>query len=194
MVIGGTFTRVSATNRAYLATFSKTTVLSAINFDVNGPVYALHPGPTATTVYVGGDFTSINGVARTDIALVDVSTGQVVTSWAPPSNNFGFVNSIAAVGSRVYLGGTFTQVGGVNRAGLAALRASNGTVDPFLTVQLTGHHNDSGSGAQGWVGAVAIDVTADGREMVAVGNFKYANGLLRDQVVQIDLSGSSAVV
>ncbi|MFD5213473.1 PKD domain-containing protein [Microbacterium sp. NPDC058345] len=195
MVIGGTFTRVSNTARAYLATFNKSTgALSSVNFNVNGVVYALHPGPNNNTVYVGGNFTTINGVSRTDIALVDITTGQVVTSWAPPATNFGFVNAVVARGDRVYIGGTFTQIGGFNHGGLAALRASNGARDTFMRVQLTGNHNDSGSGAQGWIGPVAVDITKDGSELVAVGNFKFADGFLRDQVVQIDLSGAAATV
>ena len=37
-------------------------------------------------------------------------------------------------------------------------------------------------------------MTADGTRMVAIGNFKLADGLLRDQVVQIDLTGAAASV
>ena len=75
-------------------------------------------------------------------------------------------------------------------AGIAALNATTGAVDPFMSVQFAGHHNDTGSGAQGSVGPWKLDVTPDGRQMVAIGNFKTADGLLRDQVAQIDLAGS----
>ncbi|WP_448231840.1 PKD domain-containing protein [Microbacterium lacticum] len=195
IVLGGTFTQVGGASRPYIVAFNKTTgAVSNAAFNANGPVYALHPGPTATTVYVGGDFTSIGGAARTDVALVDITTGLAVASWAPPANNFGFVNTIATTATRVFIGGTFTRIGGADHGGLASLRASNGTVDPFMSVQLTGRHNDTGSGAQGWIGSVALDITKDGTELVAVGNFKYADGYLRDQVVQVDLSGASAAV
>lgn len=195
MVMGGTFTQVGGSSRAYLATFNQANgALSSVNFNMDGPVYAVHPGPTSTTAYVGGDFSTINGVARRDVALVNISTGQVVSSWVPPQTNFGFVNDIVVRGTRVFIGGTFTQIGGKNHSELATLAVSTGALDPFMDVQMTGHHNDSGSGAQGWPGVVALDITPDGSRMVAAGNFKYADGEIRDQVVQIDLSGSKAAV
>lgn len=194
MVIGGTFTTIGGVARANVASFNQSTgALSSVNFNVNGPVYAVHPGPTATTVFVGGDFTSAGGATRRDIALLDLTTGQAVASWNPPTNNFGFVNDIVVRGNRVYIGGTFTKVAAKDHAGLASLALSNGAIDPYMNVQLTGHHNDTGSGAQGWTGVVALDVTADGSRMVAVGNFKYADGLLRDQIVQVDLGATAAV-
>ena len=58
-----------------------------------------------------------------------------------------------------------------------------------MNVQMTGHHNSTGTGAQGPVGPWGIDVTADGSKLVVIGNFKFADGLLRDQVALIDLTG-----
>ena len=63
-----------------------------------------------------------------------------------------------------------------------------------MNVQLADRHNDSGSGAKGAVGVTELDVTPDGSRVVAIGNFKHADGLLRDQVVMLDTSGASAVV
>ena len=63
-----------------------------------------------------------------------------------------------------------------------------------MNVQLTQRHNDSGSGAKSAVGVMELDVTPDGSRVVAIGNFKRADGLLRDQVVMLDTSGASAVV
>ena len=53
-----------------------------------------------------------------------------------------------------------------------ALDAATGAVLSSFNVQLSGHHNQSGSGAQGQTGARDIDVTADGATMVVVGNFR----------------------
>ena len=58
--------------------------------------------------------------------------------------------------------GTFSTVAGKAHAGLASLNATTGALDPFINVQFAGHHNDSGSGAQGWVGPWDIDVTPNG--------------------------------
>ena len=46
-----------------------------------------------------------------------------------------------------------------------------------MNVQLTGHHNDSGSGAQGWVGPCRHRrQRRTARRWSSIGNFKYANG------------------
>ena len=42
----------------------------------------------------------------------------------------------------------------------------------YLNVQLTGHHSNSGSGAQAPVGTSALDVSPDGSRLVVVGNFR----------------------
>ena len=63
-----------------------------------------------------------------------------------------------------------------------------------MNSQVSGHHNDSGSGAQGAVGVRDLDVNADGSRLVAIGNFKRVDGLLRDQMVMISLSDASTGV
>ncbi len=195
MVIGGEFTSVGGQTRNHIAAFNQTTGVLSTTFapSVNGPVYSVIPGPVARTAYIAGNFTAIDGVARKNLALVNVDTGAVVTSFKPP----GFsakINDIVLRGNRLYLGGAFAKVGVVVHNGLASLNATTGALDPFMNVQMTGHHNSTGTGAQGPVGPWGIDVTADGSKMVVIGNFKFADGLLRDQVALIDLTGPSAAV
>jgi PKD repeat protein len=196
MIMGGSFTSVGGVAHTSVAAFDKTTgaLSSAFSPTVNGDVNSVLPGPTATTVYIGGAFTQVNGVAAQFLAELDVNTGALVSSFKPPAFNFGFVNDMVARGNRLYVAGTFTIAGGKKHAGLVSLNATTGALDPFVNVQFTGHHNDSGSGAQGWVGPWDIDATADGRTMVVIGNFKLADGLLRDQVAVLDLSGTTAQV
>ena len=58
---------------------------------VNGVVKAVIPGPDDNSVYIGGDFTQVGSTPAQDLALVNLTTGAVVTSWHPPTFNFGFV-------------------------------------------------------------------------------------------------------
>ncbi len=195
IVMGGTFTSVSGLVRNSVAAFDKTTGVLDAGFapSVDGPVWSVIPGPVANTAYIAGAFTTVGGVTRKNIALVNVNTGAVDPTFQAP----GFpakINDLVLRGNRLYVAGAFTKVGLIPHAGLASLDPITGDLTPFMNVQLTGHHNDTGSGAQGPVGPWNIDVTADGNRMVAIGNFKRADGLLRDQVVQIDLTGASAVV
>ena len=174
-----------------VATFDKTTGALTTTFapSVNGDVNAVVPGPTTNTVYIGGAFTTVNGVATQFVALLDTTTGALVSAFKAPKFNFGYVNDMVARGNRLYVAGTFTVVGGKPHSGLVALNATTGALDPFINNQFTGHHNDSGSGAQGWVGPWDIDVTADGSTMIVIGNFKYVDGQLRDQAAMLDLRG-----
>ncbi len=63
-----------------------------------------------------------------------------------------------------------------------------------MNIQFAGHHNNTGSGAQGPVGPWNLDVSPSGDRIVAIGNFRTADGLDRDQVAQITTTGATAVV
>jgi hypothetical protein len=196
MIIGGSFTQVGGQSHQSVAVFDKTTGALSASFapTVNGDVNAVIPGPTSTTVYIGGAFTQVNGTPAQFLAMLDTTDGSVVSYFHPPAFNYGFINDLVLRGGRLYVAGTFTTVGGQAHGGLVSLDATTGALDPFVNVQFAGHHNDSGTGAQGWIGPWDIDVTANGATMVVIGNFKTANGLLRDQVALLDLTGSSAKV
>lgn len=204
MVIGGQFTSVSNSSggntvtRKYIAAFDATTgaLVSGFAPDLNGVVNKVLPGPVAGTVLVGGAFSTVNGVARRNVALLNVSTGAVVSSFATATMN-GLVNSMAVSGNRLYIGGTFTTVGGKTHSRIASLNLTTGALDPFVNNQLSVNHNwyDGCSGcAQAAVSVKYLDVSADGSTLIATGNFKVADGYDRDQIVNIDLTGSSATV
>ncbi|WP_158604491.1 PKD domain-containing protein [Nocardioides mangrovicus] len=197
MVIGGSFTSVGGTARSGIAAFNATTGAISSTFAPalsGGQVYSVLPGPDTSSVYVAGDFTSVNGKAVKYLTLLNVSTGAIVSSFTAPTFNYGGIRDMAKAGSRLVVGGFFTTANGSTRQGLASMSASSGALDGYVSEQLTGHHNDTGSGAQGYVGPWALDVSPDGTRLVVTGNFKYADGLLRDQLVMIDLNSTSTAV
>src|SRR5437588_957341 len=69
-------------------------------------------------VYLGGAFTSLmshgsrSSMTRNHLAAINESTGQP-TAWNPDVN--GNVQSIKVIGSRVYVGGSFTSIRGTPR-------------------------------------------------------------------------------
>lgn len=79
-------------------------------------------------VWAGGPFLTVNGVPRERAAKLDAVTGAVDPGFAPAVNNavWGIVKN--PVSDTVYVSGNFGQVGGVNRAGVAALDATSGAV------------------------------------------------------------------
>jgi hypothetical protein len=202
IIAGGTFSQATspgsstAVTRTDILAFDTSTgaIDSAFAPTLDGQVQDLTPGPTPDTVYAAGFFNNVNGAKAKSIALLSTVTGKMVTGFKPAAVN-GAGYGVRLSGGKVYLGGSFTSVGGATHDGLASLNPTTGALDPSMNVQLTGHHNYTGQGgANGAVGPRKIDISPDGSRMVAIGNFKNANGLLRDQIVMIDLDGGSPAV
>ncbi len=123
---GGAFTYVGGFARQRLAALDSTTAnATAWNPDVGGTenpeVSALRVN--GTTLYVGGDFTSIAGQPRNYLAALEIGSGNP-TNWNPSAN--GPIKTLAVSGGTVYVGGSFTIIGGRTRNNLAALDAANG--------------------------------------------------------------------
>ncbi len=68
-------------------------------------------------LYVGGNFTSVDGQARKNIAAFDLTTKALLPAFAAPA---GRVRAIAATDTRVFIGGAFSTVAGQARVRLAA--------------------------------------------------------------------------
>ena len=148
-------------------------------------------GPTANTVYIAGTFTQVNGVSTSHLALLDVNTGAPVAGFKAASTN-GAINSMTKAGNRLLVGGFFTTAGGVQHQGLASLNPTTGAIDnAYMAINLSGHHNNSGSGSQGGVGVKSMEATPDGSKLVVIGNFRVANGLSRVQALIVDLTGAN---
>lgn len=89
------------------------------------------------TVYVVGDFDSArpagspagtNEVPRSNILAYDITTGELIDGFAPALNRQAMAVTSSPDGSRIYVGGEFTQANGVNRYRLAALDAQTGAL------------------------------------------------------------------
>src|SRR5918992_2369722 len=91
--------------RHNLVAFSATSgAIRPIAPQFNGPVWALRA--TRSSLYVGGAFTTVNGVARRALVKLDRRTGEVMTRFnaAIPS---GRVTEIRLVDGRPIVGGGF---------------------------------------------------------------------------------------
>lgn len=85
---------------------------------LNGRAYFLASSPDHTTLYMGGAFTTVNGLARPHLVSFSVATGQV----SPVVGNLGVNGTVKAIvqsGTDLYIGGAFTSVAGQPRARLA---------------------------------------------------------------------------
>lgn len=192
IVVGGTFTTIrdggSSTNvaRSYLFAYDKTTnvVNTAFAPTFNGSVDALQAGPDGASVYVGGTFTNVNGVAQTGLVRISTATGATVTAFNAKLN--GRVSDLALVGNRLYAIGFFGKSRTVALGGLGAFDTTTGVADTRLLLPLA--TTRTGFGVR------TIDVDRGATRMVIGGNFTSVGGVARDQVAVIDLSTSPASV
>ena len=90
--------------------------------ETGGIVRAIAVQPDGKVV-LGGTFTSLNGVARTNIGRVNAD-GTLDTTWNPGANDD--VSALAVSGATIYAGGAFTSIGGQSRQHVAALDGTTG--------------------------------------------------------------------
>jgi len=135
---GGYFTVIGGQPRNYIAALDAASGLAtAWNPNAtggNGGVNAL--AVSGSTVYAGGQFTSIGGQPRNTLGALDASSG-LATPWNPNPNTIGStpytVYALTVTGSTVYAGGTFTSIGGEPQSGIAAISADAGPVSVRLS-------------------------------------------------------------
>ena len=150
--------------------------------------------PTARSS-TSGAFNTVGGVSARKVAKL-TAAGQLVTTGGGASllrAPNGVVNEVVVRGSRLYIGGAFTTVGGAGtpRRRLAALNTSTGAVLPEVNVPFDGVYDPA-------LGATLIkrmDMSPDGSRLVAVGNFSVVGGQTRSQIAVIDLpaTGNASV-
>jgi len=128
--VGGNFTTASGTARQGLAAVDASTGAllgtPAPALSANGNVSVFLT--SGTTLYVGGGFSSIGGVARANLAAIDATTGNVLPFQADTT---GQVRSFLLDGALLYVGGGFQNIGGLVRPGLGRADAVTGAVDGF---------------------------------------------------------------
>lgn len=118
----------SLTPRSNILAYDLTTgaLISSWAPSLNAQGLGIAASADGSRIYVGGDFTAVDGVTRNRLVALDATTGAVVAAFRPGVN--GSVRSLQVVGDVVYAGGLFTSTGGVARGRLAAFSASNGAL------------------------------------------------------------------
>lgn len=121
LFVGGTFSQLGPNQRARLG------AVSTISGEVLAWQADLGGGNAAAVntlavvgdrLYIGGNFTSLNGVKRANLGAVNVFT-TTVADWNPPTD--GPVSVLYPYQNLIYAGGVFTKVGITGRNNVAAL-------------------------------------------------------------------------
>lgn len=159
-----------------------------------GPAWTVIPGPVGSdTVYVGGSFTTVNGVARRGIVQLHVNPGVTTGTSADGSVVTGFRASVSNMvrslalspdGTALYAGGQFVSVNGTPETALARVNAKTGTVDPSFHFTL----GDPVSGLG--LKIEAMDLTADGKLLAFSGTALQVNGQSRPRLAVVATGGT----
>jgi hypothetical protein len=121
LYIGGSFTRVGPQTGSGVPLDAASGAPVAGFPLVAGQVNAVAPDG-AGGWYLGGTFTSVGGLARSNLA--QVLADNSVSAWNPGTN--GTVRTLVVSGEVVYVGGEFSSAGGQARGDIAALDAVTG--------------------------------------------------------------------
>jgi PKD repeat protein len=195
MVAGGTFTQVkdhisnTVQNRKYVFAFDATTGQLNPNFHptLDGAVYAIVPSADGQSVFLGGMFSHVNGVAKLGLAEVSLATGALVPSFKNPALD-GRVYTVRMANNQLYVGGAFSHVGGVQILRLAAFDPLTGALNTAFHFDITGLSNPQPT-QTGWVPMVTkMDIAPDGHQIAVLGNFATVNGQDRVQAFVGDLT------
>ena len=159
LYIGGQFTtyrgvaakrvaKITASTGALNTTFNPSSGANGANNTVSALAIS------GTDLYVGGTFTTYRGGVANRVAKIVASTGALDLTFNPASGANGAastVNAIQVAGSKVLIGGAFTQYRGVPANYLAQITASTGALDTNFNPA------SGGNGTSGAVSALAWD-------------------------------------
>jgi len=140
-----------------------------------GPVYSVIAGP-GNTVYIGGSFTTVNGVSSPGLAQLSVDPGQsddgqLVPGFSAPIT--GTVHALALDGNSLYAGGNYRTLiknGIAQEKGIARLDATTGSPDGSFTFTLGNAIPHDALQVE------EMSLTPDGGTLIIGGTFLSVNG------------------
>ena len=195
IVLGGSFTQVQAASggpvltRNRLVAFDRNTgqISSSFAPDVNSTVRSVVPAADGASVYVGGQFGSVDGAGASKVVRLRTSDGSRVPGFTAPVID-RVVHDLKLVGDRLFVGGEFTRVANQDRTALAELDPGSGALRSSVDLEVAGTHRGGSTLVH------KLDVAPDGETMVVTGNFSTIDGQDRVQVAMVDLSQTPAVL
>lgn len=186
--VGGSFTGLrpdaqsSLTAQPWLAAVDAQTGALVPSFApvLDGEVWALELSADGSMLFVGGEFSNVNGQSRRGIVALDPTTGATLPGFAGVANSD--VLDLAVDGNHLYLAGRFWQINGVQREKVARVDAGTGVLDGSW-----GPFANGGDAA-----AVAVDPVLD--RVYVGGFFSDVDGVLGTDLLAAVSRSTGAVV
>lgn len=174
---GGTGTRSAVNFAAFNAATGAPTSCSLSFTRTSGTatVRALAVSPDGETLYAGGYFTAVSGVAVNGLAAIDIDTCTARSAFNPAFNSTVRALDVAPDGT-IYAGGDFTTVRGTARARFAALTPAGALTSWTADADLSGR---------------AVEVTEDGEHVMLAGDFTTVAGTNSHSLAVVDSSSGA---
>ena len=178
-------------SRDNLFSFSATAPYTLTGWDpqVDGTVnsIAFTAGHGCGTAFIGGTFSSVDGKTATNIAAISTTSNtSVVSSFGRYAN--GTVDTMLGYKDHLLVGGKFTRTNGYSRYYFESLSPSTGQVDDFVNLHVEGLV--SGAPRQVYNQQLSHSGSLD----LVEGNFRTVGGEHRQQILMLNLAGSTAQV
>lgn len=154
-------------------------------WQTNNTVWALDVANNV--VYAGGAFTSVRppGAAlgsqettRNHIAAFNATTGALITSFNPNINGIVYDVDVSNDGTKLYVAGSFTTVGGTTRQRVARLNLPSGTLDTAWTANAN---------------ATVMTVTSDNSSVYVGGDFTSIKNTARTRIAKLNTTNGNVV-
>jgi hypothetical protein len=194
----GTFTRIKRGSTTYTRnnafSFSATAPFTVTSWapKVNGIVNSIAFTPDCSQAYLGGQFTSVNGTAASNIAEVSTSTGAVNTAFAHSAG--GQVETLLTYKGHLLTGGYFKSINNSSaNPYFTSLNATTGKDDGFLHLSISGNYQFPGVGSNP-TRVYNQELSHSGTLDLVMGDFTSVGGVPRQQIFMLDHSGSAASV
>ncbi len=181
IIIGGLFSTVGVSPARMVARLTTEGVLdNTFNGTVNTGTQVTALAIQADGgVVAGGQFATVNGFSRNNIARFEPGSGGVLNSYNPIVDTNVAASTVLANG-KTLIGGTFTTVNGTPMVNIARLNR-DGSLDTSFNAHLAA--GVSGGTVKG------ILATAEGK-LVVVGLFSFDGGATTTRITRLNIDGS----
>jgi hypothetical protein len=166
---------------------------------VNGTVNSItFNGGNCADAYIGGNFTSVNGTKVEDIAEIDTTAGNVVSTFGHTTAG-GQVETLLGVDGHILVGGYFTSINGSSSDPyMASVSPVTGQDDGFLHLKISGYYHYCSSPGGCTTGKTSSvknqQLSHNGDYDLVEGDFTSVGGLPRQQIFMLNLTTDPASV